>query len=103
MVSHHVVYQLVLFALLWLFIILHLWPKPGVPILGNGSLSGNPNLPLPRIQGRKASPSPLKHLDHASTYTYHPLLIPCVPKCRCPECDANSSSMVKTDRIFLFK
>jgi IS1 family transposase len=31
MVSHHVVYQLVLFALIWLFVILHLTrPKPGV-------------------------------------------------------------------------
>lgn len=31
MVSHHFVYQLVLFALIWLFIMLHLTrPKPGV-------------------------------------------------------------------------
>jgi IS1 family transposase len=31
MVSHHFVYQLVLFALVWLFILLHLtWAKPGV-------------------------------------------------------------------------
>jgi len=31
MVSHYVCYHLVLFALIWLFIILHLiWPKPGV-------------------------------------------------------------------------
>lgn len=31
MVSHHVVYQLVLFALIWLFILLHLIrPKTGV-------------------------------------------------------------------------
>jgi hypothetical protein len=29
--SHHVVYQLILFALIWLVIILHLiWSKPGV-------------------------------------------------------------------------
>ena len=31
MVSHHFVYQLVLFALIWLFIMLHLTrPKPAV-------------------------------------------------------------------------
>ena len=31
MVSHQFVSQLVLFALIWLFILLHLtWPKPGV-------------------------------------------------------------------------
>ena len=48
MVSHHVVYQLVLFALIWLVVILHL----------TGSKSGGANQPAPTKPRRRRSSEP---------------------------------------------
>jgi hypothetical protein len=61
MVSHHFVYQLVLFALIWLFVILHLTrPKPAVVA------SAAPALPEPLKPKRHRShePTPFEGLTH---------------------------------------
>jgi hypothetical protein len=61
MMSHHCVYQLVLFVLLWLFVILHLTrPKPAVVA------SAAPALPEPLTpkRHRPHEPKPFEGLTH---------------------------------------
>src|SRR4030095_164207 len=61
MVSHHVCYQLVLFALIWLFIILHfIWPKPGV---STPVTPAEPKLLKPK-RHRSNEPKPFEGLTH---------------------------------------
>jgi len=51
MVSHHVVYQLVLFALIWLFVILHLSrPKRAVTAPAAPALPEPPQIQTPPLQ-----------------------------------------------------
>ena len=64
MVLHHLFYQLLLFVLLWLFILLHLtWSRPGAP---------PPPAPAPPIKPpRQRSPAPkafegLTHKPHCA-------------------------------------
>jgi len=52
MVSHHFVYQLVLFALIWLFIIVHL-NRPKCPVLAPATPTAEPEPlkpPTPPLQ-----------------------------------------------------
>jgi hypothetical protein len=59
MVSHHVFSQLVLFALIWLFIILHLiWPKPGV----SAPVTPAEPEPLTPKRHRSSEPKPFEGL-----------------------------------------
>jgi hypothetical protein len=82
MVSHHCVYQLVLFALIWLFIIVHLTrSKPAVVA------SATPVLPEPRkpTRHRPDEPKPFEGLTHkphcalCERETVHPQAPPPVP------------------------
>jgi IS1 family transposase len=82
MVSHHYVYQLVLFALIWLFIIVHLTrAKPAVVA------SATPVLPEPRKpkRHRPDEPKPFEGLTHkphcalCERETAHPQAPPPVP------------------------
>ena len=55
MVSHHFVYQLVLFVLIWLFVILHLTrPKPAVVASAAPAL---PEHAAPASPAKTAAPS----------------------------------------------
>ena len=59
MVSHYVCYQLVLFTLIWLFIILHLiWPKPGV----SAPVTPTEPEPLTPKRHRSSEPQPFEGL-----------------------------------------
>ena len=62
MVSHHVVYQLVLFALIWLFIILHL-NRPKCPVLAPATPTAEPE-PLKPKRHRSNVPQPFEGLTH---------------------------------------
>ncbi len=74
MVSHHLVYQLVLFALLWLCVILHLTrPKPAVVALAAPILPE----PLKPKRHRPYEPKPFEGLTH---------------KPHCPLCERETAS-----------
>src|SRR5207244_10490441 len=62
MVSHHFVYQLVLFALIWLFIILHL-NRPQCPVLAPATPTAEPE-PLKPKRHRSTAPQPCEGLTH---------------------------------------
>src|SRR5205823_2376352 len=62
MVSHHFVYQLVLFALIWLFIILHL-NRPKCPVLAPATPTAEPE-PLKPKRHRSNVPQPFEGLTH---------------------------------------
>jgi IS1 family transposase len=61
-VSHHFVYQLVLFALIWLFIILHL-NRPKCPVLAPATPTAEPE-PLKPKRHRSNVPQPFEGLTH---------------------------------------
>src|SRR5438309_3197054 len=60
MVSHHFVYQLVLFALIWLFILLHL-NRPKCPVLAPATPTAEPE-PLKPKRHRSNVPQPFEGL-----------------------------------------
>ncbi len=62
MVSHHFVYQLVLFALIWLFMILHL-NRPKCPVLAPATPTAEPE-PLKPKRHRSNVPQPFEGLTH---------------------------------------
>src|SRR5205807_3713931 len=62
MVSHHFVYQLVLFALIWLFILLHL-NRPKCPVLAPATPTAEPE-PLKPKRHRSNVPQPFEGLTH---------------------------------------
>ena len=62
MVSHHFVYQLVLFALIWLFIILPL-NRPKCPVLAPATPTAEPE-PLKPKRHRSNVPQPFEGLTH---------------------------------------
>src|SRR6266487_851597 len=62
MVSHHFVYQLVLFALIWLFIILHL-NRPKCPVLAPATPTAEPE-PLKPKRHHSNVPQPFEGLTH---------------------------------------
>src|SRR5712691_10031028 len=62
MVSHHFVYQLVLFALIWLFIILHL-NRPKCPVLAPATPTAEPES-LKAKRRRSNVPQPFEGLTH---------------------------------------
>src|SRR5712691_1987438 len=62
MVSHHFVSQLVLFALIWLFIILHL-TRPKCPVLAPATPTAEPE-PLKPKRHRSNVPQPCEGLTH---------------------------------------
>src|SRR5438128_5154139 len=62
MVSHHFVYQLVLFALIWLFIIVHL-NRPKCPVLAPATPTAEPE-PLKPQRHRSNVPQPFEGLTH---------------------------------------
>src|SRR5262249_57935054 len=61
MVSHHVVYQLVLFALFWLFVILHL-TRPKHPVTAPDT-PADPESLTPK-RHRSSEPKPFEGLTH---------------------------------------
>src|SRR6266699_1994721 len=62
MVSHHFVYQLVLFALIWLFILFHL-NRPTCPVLAPATPTAEPE-PLKPKRHRSNVPQPFEELTH---------------------------------------
>ena len=62
MVSHHFVYQLVLFALIWLFMILHL-NRPKCPVLAPATPTAEPE-PLKPKRHHSNVPQPFEGLTH---------------------------------------
>src|SRR6266699_6952117 len=62
MVSHHFVYQLVLFALIWLFILFHL-NRPKCPVLAPATPTAEPE-PLKPKRHRSNVPQPFEELTH---------------------------------------
>jgi hypothetical protein len=82
MVSHHIVYQLVLFALIWLVIILHLiWSKPGV----SAPVTPAEPEPLKPKRPRSHAPKPFEgltqkpHCALCERDALHPKAPPAVP------------------------
>jgi hypothetical protein len=82
MVSHHFVYQLLLFALIWLFVVLHLtWPKRPVTALATPT---EPE-PLKPKRHRSNEPKPFEgltqkpHCALCERDTSHPKVPPPLP------------------------